>query len=446
MKRTLKGALSVLLALTLILALALPCFASTTQSAAITLHGKVSYTNDGAAALIGIPSFTFRLTMTDSKGNVMLNGSSKTEYATVTSNTLGNFTLEMPFTTMGTYYCHIVQVPGEDEYTTYDAAEYDIVINVFTALKTGLTAEATVYNDDGEKLAGPDDEVTVSFSNARERYLIPQYVSRTLTDSATGVVVSGTIHSDAKLKVTKDKSGVYEVVLDGKFRNALTVAFPVKDEDGAIYTVLHVMDDGSVEYIYSKVKSNKLTVEVTELSGFYISQGFYVKGWNNPYSDVAMGAWYYSNVAYATEFGLMEGDKGKFSPDANTTRAMFITVLYRMAGNKTSDKANPWYSEARTWAMKNGISDGTNMDGVLTREQMAALLYNYEKLQGGGFTGSWMFQLPFTDLSDISGWAYEGVAWCYMNDIIEGDNGYVHPRQNATRAQVAAVLERYCEG
>lgn len=82
---------------------------------------------------------------------------------------------------------------------------------------------------------------------------------------------------------------------------------------------------------------------------------------------------------------------------------------------------------------------------TITREQMAAMLYNYEvKFGAGGFTGAWMFRLPFTALTEISEWAYEGVAWCYMKDVITGKStDLFDPKEKATRAEIAAILTQY---
>ena len=137
--------------------------------------------------------------------------------------------------------------------------------------------------------------------------------------------------------------------------------------------------------------------------------------------------------------------KGLFAPESTMTRAMLMTVLARYAGVDTSGGAT-WYEKGLNWAMENGISDGSNPNGNITREQIVKMLYNYQQKQGGGFTGEWMFLLDYSDSAAISEWAYEPVCWMTMNGVIGGmGDGTLAPQANATRAQVAAILMRFCE-
>lgn len=160
-----------------------------------------------------------------------------------------------------------------------------------------------------------------------------------------------------------------------------------------------------------------------------------------PFDDVAGTNWAYGDVVYAYNNSLFNGiSADAFGPDVTMTRQMVWTVLARMDGETPAN-----YAEARDWAMKNGISDGSSPAADVTREQLATLLYRYEQHRGGGFTGSWMFLLPYADTADISGWAYEGMAWCHMNGIVNGVGGnLVSPQGDALRSQVAAMLHRFC--
>ncbi len=91
-------------------------------------------------------------------------------------------------------------------------------------------------------------------------------------------------------------------------------------------------------------------------------------------------SWYYDGVKFVCGKGLMNGTgANRFSPNANTTRGMILTILARIEGVDTS--GTPWYAAGQKWAMANGISDGTNMEGEITREQLAAMLYRYAKLK-----------------------------------------------------------------
>lgn len=165
-----------------------------------------------------------------------------------------------------------------------------------------------------------------------------------------------------------------------------------------------------------------------------------------PFHDVHTSDWFYDEVQYVYEEGLMNGvGSGKFDPYGKTTRGMIVTILYRQSGSPavTSDKA-AWWSDARVWAMENGISDGTNMNDFITREQLAAMLYRYAKLTGLDTSARGDLN-KFSDAADVSGWAEEAMQWAVGAGIIGGSNGKLNPKGLATRAEVAAMLMRFCK-
>ena len=164
-----------------------------------------------------------------------------------------------------------------------------------------------------------------------------------------------------------------------------------------------------------------------------------------PFTDVASGSWYYDGVMYAYEGGLMNGTSANaFSPNANTTRGMIVTVLARLDGVDTSG-SSPWYAAGRTWAMNAGVSDGTNMDGKITREQLAAMLYRYAKSKGYDVSASADIS-AYTDASSVSGWATDAMRWAVGAGLINGRTATtLAPQGNATRAEVAAILMRFAQ-
>ncbi|MBE6936019.1 MAG: hypothetical protein E7458_05890 [Ruminococcaceae bacterium] len=176
----------------------------------------------------------------------------------------------------------------------------------------------------------------------------------------------------------------------------------------------------------------------------------------NPFSDIPEDAYYQDAVLWAVENGITAGvgDGTRFDPDAPCTRAQMAVFLWRAAGcpEPESDAAvfadvelDAYYTKAVQWAVENGITLGTSdtgysPDAPCTRAQMAAFLYRFEQSRGGGFTGAWMFRLPFTDVPE---WAYEAIAWCYMNGITSGTaEDAFSPDAPCTRAQLAAFLYR----
>ena len=163
-----------------------------------------------------------------------------------------------------------------------------------------------------------------------------------------------------------------------------------------------------------------------------------------PFTDVPAGSWYYGGVEYAYENGLMTGtSRTTFNPSADTTRGMIVTILARLEGENTS--GTPWYAAGQTWAMANGVSDGTGMERSITREQLAAMLYRYAKLCGYDVTAEPASIQTFADYDSVSAYACEAMAWCVESGLIQGSSGRLAPQENATRAQVAAILTRYAQ-
>ena len=158
------------------------------------------------------------------------------------------------------------------------------------------------------------------------------------------------------------------------------------------------------------------------------------------YSDVKTGDWYVDAVKYVSDKGLMSGTgSDKFAPSATTTRAMLMTVLARYAGEDTTGGAT-WYEKSMEWAKAKGVSDGTNPNANITREQLVTMLYRYAgSPKADGKLDS------FSDAASVSTYAADAMQWAVANGIVNGSNGKLNPQNNATRAEVAAILMRFCE-
>ena len=150
-----------------------------------------------------------------------------------------------------------------------------------------------------------------------------------------------------------------------------------------------------------------------------------------------VGHWAESDVDFVSARELFTGTAPQtFSPEAATTRGMVVTVLARLAGESTDGGAN-WYDKGCAWAVTNGVSDGTDPNGTVTREQLAAMLYRY--FGSPAVSGS----LSFADASSVSEYAHDAMQWCVNNGIINGMDGLLNPQGQATRAQVSAMFARY---
>ena len=158
------------------------------------------------------------------------------------------------------------------------------------------------------------------------------------------------------------------------------------------------------------------------------------------FNDVASSAWYADAVQYVTDKGLMNGtDDNQFSPSASTTRGMLMTVLARYAGEDTTGGAT-WYEKGMNWAKAKGVSDGTNPNADITREQLVTMLYRYAGTPAVNGSLS-----DFSDAASVSSYAVNAMQWAVASGIVNGSNGKLNPQNNATRAQVAAILMRFCE-
>ena len=162
-------------------------------------------------------------------------------------------------------------------------------------------------------------------------------------------------------------------------------------------------------------------------------------GADMPFTDVNSSDWFYDYVRYVVANGLMEGTSATtFEPNANMTRAMVWAILARIDG-ETVTGAN-WLETARSWAMANGVSDGENANGYVTREQLVTMLWRFKGEPAVDFL------LTAKDADTISDWAYEAMRWAVAEGIIEGDDsGVVSPAATATRAQAAAIFMRFIE-
>ena len=161
---------------------------------------------------------------------------------------------------------------------------------------------------------------------------------------------------------------------------------------------------------------------------------------NVSFDDVKPTEWYADAVRCVVEKGLMSGTgTNAFSPDGTTTRGMLMTILARYAGADTTGGAN-WYEKGMAWAQSAGISDGRAPEAGITREQLVTMLYRYADVPEAGGTLD-----AFADADTVSSYAVDAMRWAAANGIVNGSHGRLNPHGNATRAQVAAMLMRFCE-
>ena len=181
---------------------------------------------------------------------------------------------------------------------------------------------------------------------------------------------------------------------------------------------------------------------------------------DSTFSDVKTSDWFYDDVRYVCENGLMNGTgSGTFSPKATTTRGMIVTILYRMEGSPAVSgassfqdvKADAYYNNAVIWAAANGIVTGVSStqfcpDNAITREQFAAILFRYAQYKGMDAVTAEENLAAFPDGGSVSGYAVSAKNWAVGAGLLRGDaRGLLMPKGEANRAQAAAMLNRFVE-
>ena len=225
-------------------------------------------------------------------------------------------------------------------------------------------------------------------------------------------------------------------------------------QNGTVWSFTVTAEDGIVSEVY--------TVAVATMLPPYIGSATGGKKPDTdvrlPFTDVSRTSWFYADAAFVYEKGLFSGtDSSTFSPDASMTRAMLVTVLYRLEGQPAVTgsssfadvKSGVYYERAVIWAAANGIVTGTGSasfspDAKVTREQLAAILYRYAQYRKLDTSANAKLN-GFSDADNVSGYASAALGWAVAEGLVNGASGRLMPKGNATRAQVAAIFHRFVE-
>ena len=238
-----------------------------------------------------------------------------------------------------------------------------------------------------------------------------------------------------QVRATADREDAPAVIVDLPSGSSAKVEIPVRQAGLSTVAVL-VKDDGT-----EKVIKTSLTTENGVM--VTLSDGDTVKIVENAksFADVPQSYWGSEYIDFVTSREIFSGtQEDRFSPELPMDRAMIVTVLAALDGADTSSTGGAWYEAGQRWAMLNGISDGTNMDQPLTREQLAVMLWNY-----AGKPESSYSLTGYPDWTSASDWAAQAMAWAVEEGLISNLNGALAPQGTATRAQVATILMRFVE-
>ncbi len=245
------------------------------------------------------------------------------------------------------------------------------------------------------------------------------------------------------------KDGEFDIVIDSKIEHGdISTNVKSADKGDTVYIYVdpdtgYVLDDIDVYYglnyrnsvKVSYVRNNTYRFEMPN-ADVYITATFKANGM--PFVDVHRTQWFYDSIYYVWSNDMMEGDSATtFNPDGTMTRAMFWAVLGRMDGQTIT--GTNWVEQARNWAMREGVSDGTNPNDYVTREQMVTMLWRYAGEKNGSANLN-----RYTDSGSVSGYAVEAMRWAIGNGVIQGvTSTTLAPKANATRAECATIFMRF---
>lgn len=359
--------------------------------------------------------------------------------------------LYLTFTTNG-FSPFVISVPaasiGENVYPTLqaaaDAAKSTDVISVKSGASHELnfttTKSVKVKNDTGVaitvKFNGTNKDVA---KNATETFSYTKPSSGSSGGSSSG-------KTTYKVTTSAVNNGGVNASPSNAEKGA-TITLTLSPDKGYKLDKLTVTD-GSGKSVSTVKKSDTVYTFTMPASAVKVGVS-YVKATETPsetkFNDVSANDWFASAVDYVTGKGMMNGTAANtFSPKANTTRGMLMTVLARHAGEDTTG-GSVWYEKGMNWAKANGVSDGTNPQVNITREQLAAMLYRYAQNKKYDVSGAKSLD-GYTDAQSVSSYAVPALQWANAAGVVTGKSGSkLDPKGYATRAEVAAMLMRFCE-
>lgn len=324
-----------------------------------------------------------------------------------------------------------------------------IVTTVAGSGAAGLTItmpEGSSVNFDAQAL----DAVSEQAGSEDIRLVVEEIAESSLTEEQKAVVAG---KSDEALIIDASLYRGNEKITDFKGGMA-TISIPYSMPEGArSVEVYFISDDGTVTKYDAVYVDGLIRFTIDHFSVYMIDPLE-----TEVFSDVSKSDWFYDDVLWVYNRGLMAGIGGKsFAPEMDTTRGMIVTILWRLENKPLAKEAmsftdvaeGEYYREAVEWAAENKIVEGYNSltyapKSPITREQMVAILWRYAKYKGYDVSiGKESDMQSFKDAEHVSTWAVPAMQWACGADLIKGDNGNLLPQGSATRSQVAAILHRF---
>lgn len=367
-------------------------------------------------------------------------------YLTFTTNGFSPFVISVPEAAIEskvypTLQAAVDSAKNDDIIDLYKDVAPDTKVTVAKTIKFKIATNSKKFDAAKNIVAGSNTTVKVTGESS------PYTYEFTYTKPSSGSS-GGSSSGKTTYKVTT--SAVNNGGVNASPSNAekgATITITLSPDKGYKLDKLTVTD-GSGKSVSTVKKSDTVYTFTMPASAVKVGVS-YVKATETPsetrFNDVSANDWFASAVDYVTGKGMMNGTAANtFSPKANTTRGMLMTVLARHAGEDTTG-GSVWYEKGMNWAKANSVSDGTNPQVNITREQLAAMLYRYAQNKKYDVSGAKSLD-GYTDAQSVSSYAVPALQWANAAGVVTGKSGSkLDPKGYATRAEVAAMLMRFCE-
>ena len=330
-------------------------------------------------------------------------------------------------------------------------------------LRTGQTKlDKEVF----EALAGRDVTLEISLPGGVSWTVNGQDIPENtdLTDLDMGVSLNTSTIPVNLINSVTGEAGTVQLTLkhNGEFGFTMTLTAPVGVKNAGLWANLYHYDEDAGKMVYQTAalvdEDGNVALPFDHASQYALVLDS--KSHDLPFTDLAANAWYTDAVAYVYRHDLMAGyGENLFGPDDDLSRAQLCQIIYNMEGQPATSGSSvftdvadgAWYADAVTWAASQGIVGGYGNglfgpEDNITREQLASILYRYAQAKGYDTSvGENTNILSYTDALEISEYAIPAMQWACGAGIMEGNAGYLTPQGDATRAQVATMLMRFCE-
>ena len=346
------------------------------------------------------------------------------------------------------------------------------IITKIKAAKDGDTVEFTLKPSQTkldkevfETLSGRDVTLVLHLDGEVDWTIYGQDIAAdaVLTDLDMGVSMNTTTIPVDLINAITGEIGTVQLTLahDGEFGFVLTLTAPLGAENEGLWANLYRYDESAGAMTFQTAalvdEDGNVALRFTHASEYAIVLDD--KSHELPFTDLTAGAWYWDAVAYVYRHDIMAGyGDNLFGPNDDLSRAQLCQIVYNMEGQPTvtggsafTDVADSaWYADAVSWAAENGIVGGYGgglfgPEDNITREQLATILYRYAQAKGHDVSvGEDTNILSYTDALEISEYAIPAMQWACGAGIIQGNGGYLNPQGDATRAEIATMLMRFC--